>query len=307
VLHLLVSRLVKPGAAAAAPGFLSIALLLTGCGERSEEAPIRQPEVGVKELAPVDRSMVTFERGRYYTPSISNEAARSFSEATEEERRRAEEVRKALRGAKTIEQIQRELAEARTLESAALLDVVSDLMKHSDPMVRTLALTLIEGINSPALVNPLREAFADPSAEVRIQAMEVAQHLIDPAVRDLLLNMMDDEHVSVRQLALQAARNQGEEVAALAVARAATSPREDMAMAGLALIEASPAKKNLELVMRGLNHQSAKVREQAHEMLFLTTHQSFKNQAEAQAWWKQHQAAFDDDLVIIDPAQFVQR
>ena len=135
--------------------------------------------------------MVTFERGRYYTPSISNEAARSFSEATEEERRRAEEVRKALRGAKTIEQIQRELAEARTLESAALLDVVSDLMKHSDPMVRTLALTLIEGINSPALVNPLREAFADPSAEVRIQAMEVAQHLIDPAVRDLIESRME--------------------------------------------------------------------------------------------------------------------
>lgn len=306
MLHWLVSHLVKPGAAKAAPGFVSLVLLLSGCGKKREETAAALPEPAGKELAPVTRSVVTYERGRYYTPSASNAAGRSFTEVTEEERRRAEEVRKALSGAKSIDEIQRELAEARTLESAALLEVVSELMKNQDPMVRTLALTLIEGINAPELVNPLREAFADPSADVRIQAMEVAQHVMDPGLREPLLNLMEDEHMSVRQLALQAARNQGEDFAALAIARAATSEREDMAMAGLALIEASPAKKNLELVMRGLSHSSAKVREQAHEMLFLTTHQSFKTQAEAQNWWKVNQSAFDDDLVILQPEIILQ-
>lgn len=260
-----------------------------------------------KEFAPLDRSVVTYERGRYYTPSVTNDAARSFAELTDDERRRADAVREALRKTTGINDIQQQLAEARTLESSALLGVVDDLLKHQDPMVRTLALTLIEGVNGPELVGPLRVAFADLSDEVRIQAMEVAQHLIDPAVRDLLLSMMDDENVSVRQLALQAARNQGEDFAELAVARAATSPLEDMAMAGLTLIEASPAKRKIELVFRGLEHRSARVREQAHEMLFLTTHQSFKNLSEARAWWKQNQDAFDDDMVITDTTRFVGR
>lgn len=301
------SLVAEPGTVKAVPGFLLLALCLTGCGDEKPEPQKAETQTGQKEFAPLDRSLVTYERGRYYTPSVTNDAARSFAELTEDEKRRAEEVRKALRSAGSIDEIQQQLADARTLESAALLDVVDDLLKHDDPLVRTLALTLIEGINSPELARPLRDAFADPSADVRIQAMEVAQHVVDPALCDLLLNMMDDEHISVRQLALQSARNQGEDFAEHAINRAATSPKEDMAMAGLALIESNPSKRTIGIVMRGLDHQSAKVREQAHEMLFLATHQSFKSRAEAQAWWKQYQAAFDDSLVITDAEQFIKR
>lgn len=251
--------------------------------------------------------MVTFERGRYYTPTVTNDAARTFAPASDEERRRAQALRNELRKAKNLQEIQQHLAEARTLESDAMLGVVQDLQKHGDAEVRTLALTLIEGVNSPAVVAPLRNALSDSSAEVRIQAMEVAQHVVDPALRDVLLQAMEDENISVRQLALQAARNQGPEFYELAVARAATSPKEDLAAAGLALIEATPSKKTIGLVMRGLDHVSPKVRDQAHEMLFLTTHQSFPTSASAQAWWKQNAAAFDDDLVITDPERFIKR
>lgn len=297
----------KPRSACAVLGLLLLGATLSSCGDNGNEASKAAAEKKSREMAPLDRSVVTFERGRYYTPTVANDAARTFSAVTDDERRLAAEVRRELKKARGLAEIQQHLADARTLESQALLDVVDDLLKHADAEVRTLALTLIEGVNSPAVVPPLRDSLTDSGVEVRIQAMEVAQHVVDPAIREVLLQAMEDENVSVRQLALQAARNQGAEFNELAVARAATSPKEDMAAAGLTLIEASPSKKTVNLVMRGLDHPSERVREQAHEMLFLTMHQSFPNAAAAQTWWKQNQTAFDDDLVIVDPERFIQR
>jgi HEAT repeat protein len=296
--------MVRPGAVLAAPGFLLLTFLLSGCGDDKPEPPVTaQPSV--KPVAPVDRSVVTYERGEYYTPSVSNHAARAFTDISAEEMKTAKQVRENLRGMTDIGEIQQQLAEARMLESVALMDVVDDLLAHQNPDVRTLALTLIEGINAPQVVQALRRVAKDPSDDVRIQVAEVAQHVVDPSIYDLLLDMMEDENISVRQLALNAARNQGEAAEAQAIARAATSPREDMAAAGLTLIEARPSKKTIDLVMRGLDHNSVNVRQQAHEMLFLVTHQSFNNAAAARAWWRIHQNVFDDDLVILDTEVFL--
>lgn len=272
-----------------------------------ESAPPPAPTPVTPPSKAEARSVVSFDRGRYYTPSVTQGSGRAFAPPSADEDALAAALVERLNKAKNLNAIQDLLAEARSLESAAILKVVDALQSHSDPEVRTLALTLIEGVDSPTLRSTLSKALKDASADVRIQALEVAQHMVDPEMAEIFYGAMEDSHLSVRQLALQAALNQRTDIRDNAIARAATSPQADLAQAGLSFLEATPKKQNIDLVFRALDHANASVREQAHEILFLTLHESFKGSGAARSWWQQNQSAFDDDLVITDPQRFIKQ
>ena len=269
--------------------------MLAGCG-KPENTP-----------APVAPSVVTYERGRMSVAAVTGSPSRNFSEPSPAEKAVARRLCDQLKQNLPVNRVQELLSDARTLESTALLDVASQLHTHTDPEARILGLTLVEGFDSPDIVSLVNRAMKDANDDVRIEAMEVAQHVTDASVYPLLLAAMEDGNLSVRQLALQTATSRPDEIKSQAIARAATSTFEDMANAGLAHLEARPSKMSISLAMRALDHTHQSVRQQAHELLFLTTHQSFRSHADAQAWWTRNQDAFDDDLVIIDPERFIRR
>jgi HEAT repeat protein len=283
---------------------IAIALLLPGCGESPTPAvPSQESKAETrpepKEFTVARRSIVEFKRGKYATPSAPA-APVTFApdSATEDEKARALIAR--IKTAVGAQQMQQLMAEAASLESRRLLDVVDELQKHSNPDLRAQALAWIEGYSSSAITPTLIRALSDSSVDVRMQALETAMNLNDPAVQGLALTAMQDTDLNVRQIGLQAGLRQSEEIQAQIIEAAARSPHADLAQAGLALVEASPSKANVHLLMEALDHAKAPVREQAHEVLALTLHRSFANQAAAKAWWSKNQQLFDEKLVILD-------
>ena len=298
-------RLLKPGLAVAGLGLFVFATTRVWKAGDPVIPPV--PQSASSRIEPAARSLVTFERGKYYTPTVANSAARTFAEATEDDRRKAASLVGMLSDGSSLDDVQKLLMEARDIESDAVLPVVNKLLKHTNPDARTLGLTLIEGVDSPALVPAVVQALQDPSPDVRIEAMEVAQQITDASLGEIMLKALDDDNLSVRQLALQSAGRLGDDVRSRAIEKAAGSPRPDLASAAVALLEAEPSKRTVGLVFKALDHPSVSVREQAHEMLFLTMHQSFNSAAHAQSWWQQNQDAFNNDLLITDPERFIKR
>ena len=246
-------------------------------------------------------SVVEYRRGRGYSAASANVRANTtFAPATSEETKAAHALAGRLNLATTRKDVADIFSEARTLQSDALLDVVKAALKKTDVDTKVEALTMIDGVDSPAITPVLASALSDPSLEVRLQAMEAAQKLQGEGVKDLALTAMQDEDLNVRQLGLQTGLKQDPETRKEIISTAVLSPKEDLALASMAMLEATPSKNTINLVISALGHNRPKVREQAHEMLFLLLKQDFRSSTAAKSWWQQYQGAFDDNLVAVN-------
>lgn len=284
---------------------LSVLLLLLAAGLtscREKPSAVASVEDSDTPAFRVNRSsVVEYRRGRGYSAASANVRANTtFAPATPEETKAANALAGRLNLATTRKDVADIFSEARTLQSDALLDVVKAALKKTDVDTKVEALTMIDGVDSPAITPVLASALSDPSLEVRLQAMEAAQKLQGEGVKDLALTAMQDEDLNVRQLGLQTGLKQDPETRKEIISTAVLSPKEDLALASMAMLEATPSKSTINLVIGALGHSRAKVREQAHEMLFLLLKQDFRSSAAAKSWWQQYQGAFDDNLVAVN-------
>ncbi len=244
-----------------------------------------------------------FMRGKF-TGSISLDPTGSDAVETGEERRRAEALIARLQGGQTSPGQAREImAEARQLDTAAVLRVAEPLLQHADEDVRAEALMLADGASTTAALPLLRHGLQDASPDIRALAMEAVRQINDPAVQPLVDAGLDDPSEAVRQFALQAGSGQDGQIREDTFLKALASPHEDLALAALAEAEATPDKNILPHVIGALGHKSAEVRESAHEMLFLLLGESFSSASQARAWWAANKSKFDDDLVLADLAR----
>lgn len=284
---------------------ISVLLLLLAAGLTScREKPVAvasSEEADVPGYRVHRSSVVEYRRGRGFSAASSNVRSNAtFAPTTSEETRAAHALAGRLNAATTRKEVADVFAEARALQSDALLNVVKAAMQKADEDTKVEALTMIDGVDSPAITPLLASALRDPSLEVRLQAMEAAQKLQGEGVKDLALTAMQDEDLNVRQLGFDTGTKQDPETREEIIRTAALSPNEDLALASMALLEASPSKNTIATVIGALGHTKPKVREQAHEMLFLLLKQDFKSTSAAKTWWQQYQGAFDDNLVAVN-------
>ncbi len=192
--------------------------------------------------------------------------------------------------------------EARDIRCSGVLGLVDGLLAAADPEVRGQAIGMLEGVTSPGILPLVAKVAADPDTDVRLEAVTVAAAMKRGEAMPILLKGMEDEDGNVRQTALCGALDlePPHRIGALKVA--AASPREDVAVAGLAFIEAEPNPDTVPAVLQALDHGSAAVRQQAHEIVALTFHQEFPTGVEALAWWEKNKGNYDENLVLLDAA-----
>lgn len=285
-------------------------LLLAACGKAArrsgEDAAGGEKPAGVAALKNSHQQRLPathFMRGKY-AGSIRLDPTGVDAAETDEERRRAEALVARLRdGRLPAGQAREIMAEARQLDTAAVLRVAEPLLQHPDEDVRAEALMLADGAASAAALPLLWRGLQDTSADIRALAMETALQVSDPAVQPLVDAGLNDPSEAVRQFALQTGANQDGQIRDDTIVKGLASPHEDLALAALAEAEATPGKSILPHVIGVLDHKSAEVRESAHEMLFLLLGESFSSAAQARAWWAANQGKFDDDLVLADLAR----
>jgi hypothetical protein len=270
--------------------------LLSSCGD----AP--QPTVKVKpaDTPALQNSVAQFQRGRLAIPSAYGATGRSLQPSTAEDAAAVDQALGQISNRSTLADIERVLSTVRHLESAEILRLVRALLEHPEADVRLTALTLVEGCNDITLMPLVEQSLADPADEVRLEALELAQHLSTPTLEPLLQRSLADSNPNARQLALHSALKQGAAVKERLLDAASSSPDPQLANAALAFTEATPSKGSIQRFFQALDHPSASVRTSAREMLTLTFHQDFSTAKQAQAWWKIHATAFNDDLVLTD-------
>ena len=192
--------------------------------------------------------------------------------------------------------------EARDIGCSGVLGLVDRLLAADDPEVRGQAIGMLEGVTSPGILPLVAKVAADPDTDVRLEAITVAAAMKRGEALPILLKGMGDEDGNVRQTALCGAIDLEPTHRIEALKVAAASPREDVAAAGLAFIEAEPSPDTVPAVLRALDHGSATVRQQAHEIVALTFHQEFPTGVEALAWWEKNKGNYDENLVLLDAA-----
>lgn len=283
-------------------------VLLAACGKASRETVTSKEPAStaagevLKGGSHQQRLPAThFMRGKY-TGSIRLDPSGSDAEETNEERVRAGALVARLQGGRSSASQARDImTEARQLETAAVLKVAESLLKdHPDEDVRAEALILADGATTRAALPLLWQGMQDQSPDIRALAMDTARQVSDPAVAQLVEAGLTDPSEAVRQFALQAGANQDGQIRDDAILKGLASPHADLSLAALAEAEATPSKSVVPHVMNALGHQSAEVRESAHEMLFLLLGESFGSPQQAQAWWFSNQGKFDEDLVLAD-------
>jgi hypothetical protein len=195
------------------------------------------------------------------------------------------------------------LAELSAIRSAKNLAVCERLLAHSDPEVRALALTAVHGAEPEGVGALLDKGMRDTSADVRLQALEAAQHFLPQSelLEQSLSKAVGDSDPHVRQLGLYLGLNQPAAARDRILERAASSQHPDLASAAIGVFQSEPSKPNIERIIRGLGHPSPDVREQARDILALNLQQTFTAPAEAMDWWRKNQHHYSEELVEIVP------
>jgi len=264
-----------------------------------------QPAANRTRSAPGGTTISKFTRSRFARVRVGMEEMPSSvlrPEPTDAESRKLQDLSDRLGKATDRAGMLAILNEARDMRCAGVLGLVDRMLSTDDPEVRGQAIGMLEGVTSPGIVPVVAKAAADPDADVRLEAITVAAAMKRGEALPVLLKGMEDEDGNVRQTALCGAIDLEPPQRAEALKTAAASPREDVAVAGLAFIEADPSPATLPAVLRALGHGAAAVREQAHEIVALTFHQEFPTSVEALAWWEKNKGNYDENLVLLDAA-----
>ena len=287
-------------------------LLLSSCGEQTPGGPnaASTSTTTPSEASDAQRYQrrkrlpaTQFSRGAY-AGSIRLAPAGVDEAETEDEKRKADALVARARGGNITSQAARDLmAEARQLQTSAILRVAEALLGSPDEAVRAEALMLADGATGPAAVPLLWRGLGDQSPDIRALAMETAQQLEDASIQPFVEAGLQDDNETVRQFALQAGTRQESQTRTNTIVTGLNSAHADVALAALAEAQAAPSKNLLPHVIKTLGHRSPEVKEAAHEMLFLLLGESFSSANQAGSWWSAHQNLFDDDLVLSDLAR----
>jgi hypothetical protein len=283
---------------------LFLSALLLGCGPDNQVASPETQTANGAGSANGDKkskrhSTVSFHRSKYASLSAGPASADFDLTETAQEREQALRIIERLDASwGNGEAVKDLMAEARLLETNAILRVAEKLMSHPDEDIRAEALMLADGATSTASLKLFSDAMTDSSADIRRLAMETALQLVDPATRGLIDLGLQDGDQGVRQLAFHLAMNQHDELRQDVVSQSLGSFQEDLALAALVEAEAMPSKRILPQVVQSLAHASPEVRESAQEMLSLLFHEDFTSAEQAAAWWKANASQYDEDLVF---------
>jgi hypothetical protein len=277
---------------------LAIAIvLLTHCGDRPEKVAETKemPEVSSRQ----GREVAVFEQSRY--GGLLSGGGKTLLPASADERELARALLTKLRseglGGQAALSV---LAEARVMETEAILEVIQALLASPEADIRAQALMMLDGAESGSVLPVLEKGLDDADLDVRRLAMELALTVQSPMVEKMVNQGLVDADETIRQTALQVGLRQGGALADRTLASGIASAHEDLGAASLALLENELNKARLPLALSALEHPAESVREDARDMLFFLFHERFPDRATAAAWWQQNQARYDPDLVLTE-------
>ncbi|MDB6139176.1 MAG: hypothetical protein JWO94_2248 [Verrucomicrobiaceae bacterium] len=247
---------------------------------------------------------IEFHRGKYLQQTPGNDGlspSRAFGSLPEDSKAELDKLVSKARESLTKDQALQLIDKAREFNSREVFPLIEVLLHHPDPEVRGNALSILEGIQDETALCVVSLALKDADPEVRLQAVEAAGRIVAPETAPVLKAAFKDADLSVRQLAFQTALHQSDSTKNSLIEEAVRSPFEDLAQAGIGMVEAQPAQGTIALMMDALSNPNPGVREKAHDTLYLFFHEDFPGAAVAKGWWVQNYRRYDENLVLKTP------
>lgn len=191
--------------------------------------------------------------------------------------------------------------QARDFTSPEVYSLILALLAHPDEAVRGGALSLLEGVRDEGALRVIDKALDDPAADVRLQAVEGMGRITTPETAPVIARAFEDGDSAVRQLAFQSALRQDDATRHVLLESAVKSSHPDLAEAAVGVVEATPSKATVTVMMEALSQADPLVFEKAHDMLYLTFHEDFRDTASAKEWWGKNHRDYDENLVLKNP------
>lgn len=293
----------------------AVAFLAVGCDRKEPEsdAPAqsavtlrerpRPTNPGSRRQGFTGRGGIEFRRGIFLQQPLDEDGlppARRFGELPEDLKKDLESFIALAKTTPARDEALNLIDQARDLNSIEILSLIEILLKHPDRDVRGNALSLLEGIDNPKALGVIASGLSDSDVDIRLQAVEAIGRITSSESAPILQDAFADDDLSVRQLAFQAAQRLDDATRRSLVEKAIQSPYEDLAMAGICVLEAEPSKSTAPILMDALANPSEFVRERAHDILFMTFHEEFTTPTEAKDWWNTNHRRYDESLVLKD-------
>ena len=259
-----------------------------------------KPPKGKKPWAEEDVRGLRFQLGAYSTGSGMSEAsgstARTLTNGDAAQEAQVNALLELTRPGASKEECLNAIAQLNALESDRVPLVVQQLLGHPDQDVRAMALGVVEGVSHPSIDPVLDAALRDRSVDVRLRALEILSSAPHESAPALLSRAIEDKDANVRAAAFHSGLQTDEAARQRLLDQAARSLHPEIAISAIGVLDASPSKANVPLLIRALSHTNQEVQSVAREALALTFHSDFPDRPSATRWWSANQHRFSPDL-----------
>jgi len=186
------------------------------------------------------------------------------------------------------------------IEDPLVLDIINRELSDPSADIRLSALELLENFDGKEVFSTLRKAFEDSSEEIRIAAIDIIDDVDipggDPEEADILLKAVNDPSENVRSAALNAIDNKSAYDLEIIGEDAIKSNYPEVKESILESLADTPSVRGVEIIIEGLKDQDPDFRSDVIDELELITDQSFNSYDDARKWWDQHQNEFLEEF-----------
>ena len=276
----------------------SLLALLSGCGDSEPPNP-PAPTPPVAESRPKRSKVAQYQRSPFSNDpmAVGPAVSRPLDDSDPEESARVAALRKRASRDMKKEEALAVISEAQGSATKEVIALAKELARHTDPEVRGSALALAGGFDTPEVLPLVNTALGDEVPDVRLEAVELLRFVKHDSAKPIYKKAILDADPNVRMFAFTSAVEYDDTFKAEILRENVSSPEEDIARSSMAYLEAGLDKSNLDAFMKGLDHASPLVKDQAFERLYFLFDKKFTSTAQAEAWWRQNQANYNEDLV----------
>ena len=220
--------------------------------------------------------------------------ARSFSELSETERAAFERLQAEFWKTTDPGRRQEILGEIDgAAYDAGFISMAKNILALHDEALSLAAVALLAGNTSPAILPALEIALADPSVQVRREAVMAVDQVRDDAVLGFFGKAFEDSDANVRLSTFNALDDQTRERRIKILSRALEATQTDVQTMAVDTLQLESTPQTVEALFPALDSASAELREAARFSLEFQLSQSFPNAAAARTWWEANRTKFD--------------
>lgn len=192
------------------------------------------------------------------------------------------------------------LLELMNTNNPALLDVVRKALRDPSADVREAALQLLTDVDNADVPALATQGLKDAESMVRLAAVRALHSTDGPGVAEALGLAIQDAESEVRSAAFDELDGKSEDTQVTTLTAAIQLPNTETVSDAVEFLQQMRSHPAVEILIDGLDDARPEVRDMVADALEILIGERFASRAAAQAFWAKNQERYDTDLRELD-------